>query len=94
MKVDLRKKVSGFQAEFKKEFGVGIRVYNGAKFAEDVALKLIAKGAAGGSIEFGGRTLVKNVEKAFQENFGIKVQVETKDGKLANDDVTLASLKK
>ena len=94
MKVDLRKKVSSLQNEFRTEFGVGIRVYNGAKFADDVALNKIAKKSTGGAIDFGGRTLVKTVEKAFMDNFGIKVQVETKDGKLANDDVTLASLKK
>ena len=93
MKVDQRKKVSSFQADCKKEFGVGIRVYKGVKFADDVALKnLTEKGAKGGEVSFGGNTKVKNVEKIFKEEMGIKVQVEDKKGGLANDDATLASL--
>ena len=93
MKVDQRKKVSAFQADFKKEFGVGIRVYKGRHLADDVALKsLTEKGAKGGSIDFGGNTKVKNVEKAFMDAMGIKINVENKKGKIADDDVTLASL--
>ena len=93
MKVDQRKKVSAFQKDFKKEFGVGIRVYKGRHLAGDVALKsLTEKGAKGGSIDFGGNTKVKNVEKIFTDAMGIKVQVEDKKGDLANNDVTLASL--
>ncbi|MBP9889747.1 MAG: hypothetical protein KBF93_25850 [Leptospiraceae bacterium] len=95
MKIDLRKKVSGLQEEFKKEFGIGIRVYKGSKFAPDVALKeLIEPGTKGGDIEFGGNTKVKTVEQAFLDNYGIKIQVESKDGKLADNDATLASLLK
>ena len=95
MKVDQRKKVSSFQADFKKEFGVGIRLYAGNKLAGDVSIKsLTAKGSKGGSMDFGGNTKVKNVEKAFKDQMGIKVQVEDKKGGLANNDVTLASLKK
>ena len=68
MKVDQRKKVSAFKKDFKKEFGVGIRVYKGRHLADDVALKsLTEKGAKGGSIDFGGNTKVKNVEKIFRE---------------------------
>ncbi|HCP00709.1 MAG: hypothetical protein CL573_04610 [Alphaproteobacteria bacterium] len=93
MKVDQRKKVSSFQADFKKEFGVGIRVYKGVKLADDVALKsLTEKGSKGGAIDFGGNTKVKNVEKIFKEEMGIKVQVENKKGGLADNDATLASL--
>ena len=93
MKVDQRKKVGAFQKDFKKEFGVGIRVYKGRHLADDVALKsLTEKGAKGGSVNFGGNTKVKNVEKAFKDAMGIKVQVENKKGGLANNDVTLASL--
>ena len=92
MKVDLRRKVSALQADFKAEFGVGLRVYKGAKFAPDIALKLIAKEGAGGEITFGGNTKVKSVEKAFQDSFGITVQVEDMEGGLADNEVTLASL--
>ena len=93
MKVDQRKKVSAFQKDFKKEFGVGIRVYKGRHLADDVALKsLTEKGAKGGSVNFGGNTKVKNVEKIFMDAMGIKVQVEDKKGGLADNDATLASL--
>jgi len=95
MKVDQRKKVSSFQKDFKKEFGVGIRVYKGVKLADDVALKSLSVGGArGGDIDFGGNTKVKNVEKTFKDEMGIKVQVENTKGGLADNDATLASLKK
>jgi len=95
MKVDQRKKVSNFKAQFKKEFGVGIRVYKGRHRAPDVAMKsLTDKGSRGGDIDFGGGTHVKNVEKAFKEEMGIKVQVEDKNGDLADNNATLASLKR
>jgi lipid A disaccharide synthetase len=95
MKIDLRKKVEALKEEFKSEFGVGIRVYKGAKFAENIALKLLVEpGSKGGEITFHGKTLVKNVEKAFAEELGIRVQVENKEGKLADNEATLASLKK
>ncbi len=95
MKVDQRKKVSAFQSQFKREFGVGIRVYKGRHLADDVAIKsLTEKGARGGAIDFGGNTKVKNVEKAFMDEMGIRVQVEDKKGKLADNNSTLASLRK
>lgn len=95
MKVDMRKKVSNFQADFKEAFGVNVRVYKGAQFAPDVALKeLIPDGFRGGDLEVAGNTQVKTIEDKFQDLFGIKIQVETLDGKLANNDATLASLKK
>lgn len=93
MNVDQRKKVSAFQAAFKKEFGVGIRLYQGNRLADDVALRSLSpEGTKGGDIDFGGNTKVKNVEKAFLKELGIKVQVENKKGGLANNDKTLASL--
>lgn len=92
MKVDLRTKVSTLQKNFKKEFGVEIRVYKGKQIAPDVALKEIASETSGGSIDFAGNTKVKSVEKLFKETYGITIQVENKAGKLADNDATLASL--
>jgi hypothetical protein len=95
MKVDQRKRVSSFKAQFKDEFGVGIRVYKGRHRAPDVSLKsLTEKGSRGGEINFGGRTMVKNVEKAFLDAMGIKVQIEDKSGGLADNNASLASLRK
>ena len=103
MKVDQRKKVSVFQTEFEKEFGVGIRLYKGRKklapgaleAGDDVAIKsLTEKGSKGGDMTFGGNTKVRNVEKAFMEQMGIKVQIQDSKGGLADDNATLASLTK
>jgi hypothetical protein len=64
MKIDLRKKVSGLQEEFKKEFGIGIRVYKGSKFAPDVALKeLIEPGTKGGKLADNDATLASLLKK-------------------------------
>jgi hypothetical protein len=54
---------------------------------------LTEKGARGGAIDFGGNTKVRNVEKAFMDAMGIRVQVEDKKGDLADDNSTLASLR-
>ncbi len=95
MKIDQRKKVNSFQKQFKDEFGVGIRVYKGRHRAPDVAMKtLTAKGSRGGEISFSGNTKVKSVEKAFLDEMGITVQVEDKNGDLADNNATLASLKR
>ena len=67
MKVDLRTKVSKLQQDFKMEFGVGIRVYKGAKFSPDVPLKDIAEKTEGGDIDFAGNTKVKTIEKLFMD---------------------------
>ena len=95
MKVDQRKKVSDLQAQFKAEFGVELRVYNGNKFADDVVLGTLSPpGTRGGDIDFGTNTKVGNVEKAFMKEMGIKVQVEKANGKLADNDKTLAAAAK
>ena len=95
MKVDQRKKVSHLQQQFKAEFGVELRVYSGNKFADDVVLGTLSPaGTPGGDIDFGTNTKVKNVEEAFMKEMGIKVQVERSDGKLADNEKTLAAAAK
>ncbi len=95
IRVDGRMKVDTFKDNFKETFGVSIRVYKGNKFADgSLTLSSIrSESAKGGTIEINGRTHVKNVEKMFEEEMGIKVQVENEKGELANNDVSLASLK-
>ena len=95
MKVDQRKKVSYLKKQFKDEFGLGIRVYKGSNFADDVVLSTLSPpGTKGGEIDFGTNTKVKNVEKAFMKVMGIKVQVEKSNGKLADNEKTLAAAAK
>ena len=97
LSIDGRKKVKTLKEEFKKEFGVSIRVYNGVKFAdENATLASIRNESApkSGSFEVHGNTKVGNVEKQFMENLGIKVQVENSKGELADNSETLAAQKK
>lgn len=97
LQVNGRMTVKALKEKFKTEFGVEIRVYKGAKFAEDTAtLASIRKDDAPKASEFEvhGNTKVGNVEKLFLDNAGIKVQIEAADGELADNNVTLASLKK
>lgn len=91
-KITGRMKVKTLKADFKKNFGSTLRVYDGVKFADDEAtLASIRKGnASGGEVSINGRTLVGNFEKNIQKEFGIKVQVATPDNsKLADNKVSL-----
>ncbi len=97
LKVSGRQKVKSLKEAFKKEFGVSIRVYNGKKFADDDATlaSIRAEGASGGGdFEVHGNTKVGNVEKQFKSDLGITIQIENAAGALADNNVTLGSLKK
>ncbi len=88
-----RKKVGTFKKEFKAAYGVGIRIYNGVKFADDDAsLASVRTEKKEGEIAINAKMLAGNLEKKFMEQLGVKVQVENKDGELADNSVTLASL--
>ncbi len=96
IKVSGRMKVGTLKKEFKNEFSVAIRVYSGKKFADDDATlaSIRAKDAKGGDVKLVGQTKIGNVEKAFKEKMGITIQIEDKDGSLADNGVTLGSLAK
>ncbi len=92
-----RQKVKTLKEAFKNEFGVNIRVYTGKRFADDDATlaSIRAEGAPGkADFDVHGKTKVGNVEKQFKETMGISVQIENAAGDLADNNVTLASLKK
>lgn len=97
MKVNGRLTVAKFKKMFKDEFGVGVRVYNGVNFAkEDATLASIRKGEPAkksDDFEFHAFTKVGNAEKEFKDVFAVKIQIENKEGELADDKATLASLK-
>lgn len=97
MKISGRLTVKSFKAEFKKEFGTGVRVYHGVKFAdENATLASIRKDDATKSVpdfDIHGNTKVGNAEKLVMDNLGIKIQIENKAGELADNNVTLGSLK-
>lgn len=65
---------------FKEEFGIGARVYNGKRLAEDSAA--LASIRNGGAAETGGFELQDSMaagaaEKLFKDAFGITVRSKT-----------------
>lgn len=89
-----RMKIKTLKAKFKEEFGSTLRVYKGAKFADDedtlasIASKKIEKNS-----EFNahGNMKVSTFEEKMNEVFGIKVQVALSDDSgLAPNNVTLS----
>ncbi|MEQ8241063.1 MAG: hypothetical protein RIA69_17740 [Cyclobacteriaceae bacterium] len=90
-----RMKVKTLQKQFKENFNGTLRVYNGARFADESAtLASIRKGDnKGGEVKVTGKMHVGNFEKKIMEEFGIKIQVaDAADEKLADDKTSLASL--
>lgn len=97
MKVTGRTTVKKLKEDFKKEFGVSVRVYKGRQFADDSATLASIRAEcapAKGDFEVHGNTKVGNVEKQFKDQLGISIQIEDRAGALADNNVSLASLKK
>ncbi len=95
LKITGRMKVKTLKNDFKDAFGATLRVYNGARFADDDdTIASIRKGdAKGGEFSANGNTKVENFEKKVKELFGVKVQVATKDDSaLADNDATLSQV--
>ena len=90
--------VKTLKSQFKKEFNLTLRVYKGARFAdEDATLASLRKGdvAKAGDLKIMGNMLVGNFEKKFQEIYGIKVQVaKADDSYTVNDALTLTAASK
>ncbi len=95
LKITGRMKVKTLRKDFQDAFGATLRVYNGARFADDNdTIASIRKGdAKGGEFSANGNTKVGNFEKKVKELFGVKVQVATKDDSaLADNDATLSQV--
>lgn len=99
-KIDGRTKVKGLKENFKKTFGLTLRVYTTVNcktpVKEDATLASIrAEGAKGGELVVGSNIRVGNFEKKVADLYGIGVQVaNAANTKLANDDDTLAAAAK
>ena len=93
LNINGRMKVKTLRADFKKEFGLTLRVYDGRSFADDDStLAAIRKGDSKGG-EFGPRknTKVGNLEDKIMDMFGIKTQVAgSDDSYLCDNDLTLS----
>lgn len=90
-----RMTVASLRKQFKDSFGATLRVYKGAKFADEKAtLASIRSGenVKGGELVCRGNLQVGNFEAKMKEQFGIKVQVANPDNtKLVSDNITLAA---
>lgn len=96
IKISGIKKVKTLQKEFHEAFNLTLRVYHKGsnKFADPEATiaKIKEPGSKGGDIKIVGNTKIVNVEKAFLEQYGIKVQVANSDNtSLMSDDLTLGA---
>lgn len=92
MDINGRMKVKTLKSQFKDEFGLTLRVYDGRSFADDDAtLASIRKGdSKGGEFTPRKNTKVGNLEDKIQEMFGIKVQIAgSDDSYLCDNDMTL-----
>jgi len=85
-------KVKTLQANFKEEFGLTLRLYDGKSFADDS--KTIAKirsKEGSGDLSVKRNMKVGNFEDKLKEEFGIKSQVAgSGNGYLCDDNLTLA----
>jgi hypothetical protein len=93
LKIDGRMKVKNLKSQFKKDFGLTLRVYNGVGFAsDDVTVASIRKGdAKGGDYSPRTNTKVGNLETKIKDLFGIKVQVAgSDDSYLCDNKLTLS----
>ena len=97
--------VRALQNLFTEQFGTGIRVYKlnsegkistgrGAKPADASATITSISSGNVGIITLKKNMSVKEAENAFSSLLGVGVQIEDKEGKLANDQVRLSDLNK
>lgn len=92
IKVTKASSVQSIKKQFSEQFNCNIRIYKGARFADDkMKISDLSKtDNPGGELELGARSRVENVEKYFSDNFGIKVQISNADdSKLADNGMTL-----
>lgn len=90
-----RMTVSSLRKQFKDSFGATLRVYKGAKFADEKAtLASIRSGenVKGGELVCRGNLQVGNFEAKMKDIFGITVKVANPDNtKLVRGDMTIAA---
>ena len=91
-----RMSVAGLQSQFKKSYGLDLRVYKGPKFADSKATLASLSDKKVDDFECNGNTKVVNFEARFEEATGLKVQVATlpnatvEPGVLVNNSFTLS----
>jgi hypothetical protein len=87
--------VKTLKAQFKKEFGLTLRVYKGNKFADDSATLASLSEKKVEDFKANSNMKVGNFEDNFLKATGLKVQVASpNDKELCNDASTLSDRKK
>ncbi len=102
--VEITMKITDLTKQFKKKFGLSLRVYKGKKLADDgrMTLKTLDQRTTQTSVNFDSSRMkikasqkVLEVENLFLENFGIVVQIaDIENKKLLADDITLGDAKR
>ncbi|MBK5940788.1 hypothetical protein [Halochromatium roseum] len=90
-------KVGTIKARFREVVGVNIQIYDqsGEPAADESTLGSIrTKRSTSLEVTILGQTLVKNVEAFFEDNYGVKIDILAADGSLADNDVTLGSVRR
>lgn len=93
LNINGRMKVKTLKSDFKKEFGLNIRIYDGREFAnKDATLASVRKSdSIGGEFSPARNTKVGNLEDKIMELFGFKTQISgSDDSYLCENDHTLA----
>ena len=94
-KINSINNVSTIVARFKKEFGGGLKIYDGRSIASgDTKIGDLAKGAIarGSEVSANGRLLVRTFEQRMKEAYGLRVNVTYSSGRNADDNTKLADL--
>lgn len=76
-------KVKTLQKEFKANFGITLRIYNGIKFADDdkTLSSFKSSNTKKTGIKVEAKMTIEKVEDLFKDNFGLKVQIADKNDK-------------
>jgi len=99
LSVNGRMTVNALKRQFKEEFGSCLRVYNGAKFADEKAtLASLRKADAqtkGGDLKISLNMQVGTLENKFKEIFGVKIGIaDSVDKNLLGNKMTLGEIVK
>ena len=74
--------VKTLKSDFKKTYGLSLRVYKGGNsFADDNATLASVSSKKAEDFKASGNMLVGNFEKNFEENTGLKIQVTSPNDK-------------
>ena len=94
-KINSINNVSTIAARFKKQFGGGLKIYEGRSIAKgdakigDLVSSPIKRGS---QVSANGNLLVRTFEARMQETYGLRVNVTYDNGRNCDDNTKLADL--